>query len=262
MKRCPTCQRTYADDAQKFCANDGTPLVADEPAFDPEATVMSSASKIREEASAPEPPELPPTQYFDQSPAAGSLPEQNIHQSYPQPQQQAPPPGNAPQWPPQQQQQQPYYPQSGMPGAQGAPQWQGGGQQQPQPPWMPPGQQPQGQQWGGGGFQQPGQYAPYGAQARPSGSNKPATFALICGLISFIAIAGLFIIIGARLRDLRDLIEPLGWLSLGTGLAALILGLVGIVTSKTTSSKIKAGVGMFLGILPLLLFLIGMARRF
>lgn len=27
MKTCPTCNRTYADDAQRFCLNDGTPLV-------------------------------------------------------------------------------------------------------------------------------------------------------------------------------------------------------------------------------------------
>jgi tetratricopeptide (TPR) repeat protein len=29
MKRCPTCQRTFADDSVKFCRVDGTPLVAD-----------------------------------------------------------------------------------------------------------------------------------------------------------------------------------------------------------------------------------------
>ena len=28
MKRCPSCQRTYEDDAQTFCINDGTPLVS------------------------------------------------------------------------------------------------------------------------------------------------------------------------------------------------------------------------------------------
>ena len=27
MKTCPTCNRTYADDSQRFCLNDGTPLV-------------------------------------------------------------------------------------------------------------------------------------------------------------------------------------------------------------------------------------------
>ena len=28
MKRCPNCNRTYANDAQKFCTKDGTSLVA------------------------------------------------------------------------------------------------------------------------------------------------------------------------------------------------------------------------------------------
>jgi hypothetical protein len=43
MKRCPTCTQLF-DDSQSFCANDGTRLVADEPAapdFDPMATIMS-----------------------------------------------------------------------------------------------------------------------------------------------------------------------------------------------------------------------------
>lgn len=31
MKRCPTCNRTYTDETQKFCLQDGTPLVADAP---------------------------------------------------------------------------------------------------------------------------------------------------------------------------------------------------------------------------------------
>lgn len=33
MKRCPTCNRTYADGALAFCTADGTPLVADAPAY-------------------------------------------------------------------------------------------------------------------------------------------------------------------------------------------------------------------------------------
>lgn len=31
MKRCPTCSRTYDDDAMSFCLTDGTPLVKEEP---------------------------------------------------------------------------------------------------------------------------------------------------------------------------------------------------------------------------------------
>jgi hypothetical protein len=273
MKRCPTCQRTFADETQKFCANDGTPLVADEaPAFDPEATVMSSARPILEEEPAePASDPLPPTQYFvpGSEPVAQAQPEpqQDIHQSYPPPQLSAPGAAPSASWSPTPQQPppQPYYPQQGMPGGQPAPPppWQGGQPQGQQPPWMPQGNQPQGQNWGAGGYNQPGPYAPYGATpAAAGGSSKVATASLISGIISFVAIAALFIIIGARIRDLRDLIEPLGWLSLVTGLAALVCGIIGLITTKTSASRIKSGIGIFLGILPLLLFLIGMARRF
>jgi hypothetical protein len=45
MKRCPTCQRTYPDDAPAFCVNDGVRLVdeASAPAYDPQKTIMASA---------------------------------------------------------------------------------------------------------------------------------------------------------------------------------------------------------------------------
>src|SRR4051794_2547965 len=42
MKRCPTCNRTYTDDALSFCLDDGGPLltVTDAPSsFDPNATM-------------------------------------------------------------------------------------------------------------------------------------------------------------------------------------------------------------------------------
>jgi hypothetical protein len=35
MKQCPNCNRTYPDDTQSFCLDDGTPLIA---SYDPEAT--------------------------------------------------------------------------------------------------------------------------------------------------------------------------------------------------------------------------------
>ncbi len=38
MKRCPTCNRSYADNTLSFCLQDGTQL---EPDYDPEATVVS-----------------------------------------------------------------------------------------------------------------------------------------------------------------------------------------------------------------------------
>ncbi|HEX8491483.1 MAG TPA: hypothetical protein VF658_01460 [Pyrinomonadaceae bacterium] len=258
MKRCPTCQRTFTDDSQKFCANDGTPLVADEaPAFDPEATVMSSASQIKEEeaSSKPSSDALPPTQYFTPGSQPGSQAEQNIHQSYPPP---SPTPGGqpAPAWPPtpppQPQQQQPYYPQQGMAGGQPAPQWQGG-QPQQQQPWMPPGQQqqPQGQNWGGG-YNQPGQYAPYGASpVAKGGSSKVGTIALILGIISFISIVAVFIIANARISELRDFIEPLFWGSGALAGGGLVLGVIGLIMR---SGKAKAIIGMVLSIITLGLF--------
>lgn len=257
MKRCPTCNRTFTDDTQKFCANDGTPLIADEaPAFDPEATVMSSASQLNEEPSTPTSSKpLPPTQYFTPGSQPGSQPEQNIHQSYPPPSS-APGGQPAPAWPPApppQQQQPPYYPQQGTAGGQPLPQWQGGQQQSQQPPWMPPGQQqqPQGQNWGGG-YNQPGQYAPYGASpANVGGSSKAATVALILGIISFVSIIAVFIIASARISELRDLLEPLFWAGGALAGGGLVLGVIALVMR---SSKVKAIIGMILSIITLGLF--------
>ena len=260
MKRCPTCHRPYEDDAQRFCANDGTPLVADEaPAFDPEATVMSIPRPQLEE----QPPALPPTQYYTPSQGPSSQPEQNQHQSYPPPPQSAP--GGSPAWPPpQQQQQQPYYPQPGAQGGQQqppAPQWQGG---QPQPPpWMPPGQLPPGQNWGGGGGyypQPPGQPMPYGAQAA-GGKSSAAMAALILGIVAFGSLAAAIVIRGTRTYSLYEVLALLGWLMLLTSVAGLVLGIIGLITSRAASGKVKAGIGLFLSIIPLLLFLIGMSRR-
>lgn len=44
MKQCPTCNRTYADDTQSFCLEDGTQLTA---AYDSQATQVISPSHIR-----------------------------------------------------------------------------------------------------------------------------------------------------------------------------------------------------------------------
>lgn len=43
MKRCPSCQRTYEDDSQAFCMNDGTPLVPDAPPPSLDKTMMAGA---------------------------------------------------------------------------------------------------------------------------------------------------------------------------------------------------------------------------
>lgn len=78
MKRCPTCQRTYPDDAPGFCVNDGAPLATEEtPAYDPQKTMMASA-----------PP--PPPQYSNPMPSP-------VNQPPPQ-QAWAPPPQPQGQW--------------------------------------------------------------------------------------------------------------------------------------------------------------------
>src|SRR5207248_3205592 len=64
MKRCPSCQRTYPDDAPDFCPSDGQRLVNEESAtFDPEKTVMTQGRNLAETPKAtPTTPEPPPPQ--------------------------------------------------------------------------------------------------------------------------------------------------------------------------------------------------------
>ena len=50
MKKCPTCDKTF-EDSMKFCQVDGTPLVEDEPAFDPYATMVGKPAPPAEEPS-------------------------------------------------------------------------------------------------------------------------------------------------------------------------------------------------------------------
>jgi hypothetical protein len=78
MKRCPTCQRTYADDTLSFCLQDGARLFSESGApsssFDPNATLHASASQ-RSNAStevlderSPQTEEMPPTIATQQQP--------------------------------------------------------------------------------------------------------------------------------------------------------------------------------------------------
>jgi hypothetical protein len=45
MKKCPTCSKTF-EDSMRFCQTDGTPLIDDEPAFDPYATIVAPKADI------------------------------------------------------------------------------------------------------------------------------------------------------------------------------------------------------------------------
>ena len=60
MKRCPTCKRTYTDLSLNFCLEDGTPLAADAPAIDPNATIRYPAARDTEEP--------PPTEIYQPPP--------------------------------------------------------------------------------------------------------------------------------------------------------------------------------------------------
>jgi len=70
MKRCPSCQRTFPEDAPDFCPNDGMRLVKEESAaFDPERTMMTSGENASAAAQPPAPAPPPPQgQPYEQMP--------------------------------------------------------------------------------------------------------------------------------------------------------------------------------------------------
>jgi hypothetical protein len=198
MKRCPTCQRTYPDDAPGFCVNDGTALATEEPqGYDPQKTMMASA-----------PPPPPQPQY-----------------SNPQP----PPPMNQP-------------PQAAWP---------------PTSPSQPPPQQ-QGQNWGGYN-QQPGQYAgyppqQYGAPAVAAGGKGLSLASFITGIISFLALALIFLMSQRVIDPDLDVAKICFYGSAALGLIAIVLGALALI-SKRQRNKWMAILGLVLGI-PAILFCI------
>jgi hypothetical protein len=60
MKRCPTCNRTYTDLSLNFCLEDGTPLTADAPPIDPNATIRYPPARETQEP--------PPTEIYRPQP--------------------------------------------------------------------------------------------------------------------------------------------------------------------------------------------------
>lgn len=66
MKRCPTCQQTYADETLKFCRHDGAALVGDSAPF---AATESQATRLK--LPAPADGELAPTTLFSNGAAQG-----------------------------------------------------------------------------------------------------------------------------------------------------------------------------------------------
>jgi hypothetical protein len=82
MKRCPTCNRTYTDSSLNFCLEDGTPLTADAPPVDPNATLAYPAARDTSEP--------PPTEIYRPQPQPVVTPRPTT----------PPPPPPAPQWTP------------------------------------------------------------------------------------------------------------------------------------------------------------------
>lgn len=244
MKRCPSCQRTYMDDAQSFCANDGTPLVEENaPPSDLQKTMLASG-----------PPSYTP-------PEQGSWPP-------PPPGGQTPPGmgGQQPGWgqtpPPNPYGQQPY----------GGQQQYGRQQQYGQPPYGQPGQQ----QWGGGYIPPAGAAGAYAAET--GGQRKGLSIAaLILGILSTLGailfltgivrryhyvsdyrfrtdefmlgsliasvLGGLAVILGI-IALIFAISKAARWAGKGPAAAAIILGLFGAITSLTlnaTSSSIYLG---------------------
>ncbi|HYY57696.1 MAG TPA: hypothetical protein VE842_10220, partial [Pyrinomonadaceae bacterium] len=79
MKRCPTCSRTYTDDALSFCLDDGAPLLSvggDAPSsFDPNATIAyptprdtTPPTEVYAPRAAPPPGQQAPPPPFQQQP--------------------------------------------------------------------------------------------------------------------------------------------------------------------------------------------------
>jgi hypothetical protein len=203
MKRCPSCQQTYPDDAPDYCSKDGMRLVDEDAAsFDPEKTVMASGLRGGDFASPPSPPQPPP---------------------------QPPPP------PPQQQYQAP----DATPDIKPPTQWQPASEQQSPQPWNAPGaqasppggwpaQQPPAQNWGGAPYQQPAANAPYGAPYAPAalhggGRSKALSIAALVTGACAVTIMSLLVF-----RD-RDFVFTamliLAILGIGLGVTSLILSL-------------------------------------
>jgi len=143
-----------------------------------------------------------------------------------------------------------------------------------QPPYGQPADPSQWQPPGGGYYQQPGGYPPpaYGGPYAPArGSKALSTAAFACGLGAFLILMFVvFVYVMARngsmsistLLFLAQILQPLSWLMLLSAVASIVLGVVALVTAKGNPaiSKPKAIVGMCLGAIPLILFLIGLAN--
>ena len=131
--------------------------------------------------------------------------------------------------------------------------------QQPSTGWQPP--PPPGY-----GYPPPGgQYPPYGYAPTSGAGNGLSKAALITG-IGATAIFGLAVIVamgGSRTRDTLVIVGLIGLVSLLAGLTAVILGIVAISMAGKNpgTSKVKGIIGLCLGALPIVLWLIGLVNN-
>lgn len=202
MKRCPSCQRTYPDDAPDFCPNDGMRLVKEEAAaFDPEKTMM------RSDVIAETPTQQPPA---PTTPPVGQQQPLNM----PTPDVQPPPPQQG-----QQSEQTPPMPQQWQP--------QEGNQFQQQAAWSPtpPAQQQAAPVWSSPSQQQP-VGAPFGAQFAPTPSSGRSRAIAIAALVFGVDAATIMSF--AVIRDvdfLTILLYALPILAIVLGVTSLLLAL-------------------------------------
>jgi hypothetical protein len=143
----------------------------------------------------------------------------------------------------------------------------GGQWQQPPPPpgWQAP-------PTGYGYPPPPGPPPPYGYAPRPGGGEGISKAALITGIAAtstfILAILIAVIAVSNRSRDMLPAVGIFALLALLAGLTAVVLGIVALstVSKYPGASKAKGIIGICLGALPVLLWLIGLAnaggRRF
>lgn len=248
MKRCPTCQRTYTDDAQVFCADDGTRLNEDN----------AAGEDLQKTMLGPPPNTYTPSEQKPSwPPPGGQTPPQGAGGQQQGWGQQPPPP---PQQPYGQQQygQQPH-----------------GQQQYGQQQYGQQYGQQQGQQWGNPYQQQlGGQTPPYGAAAATGQRKGLSIAALILGALSALGailfitgivrryyyisdyrfrtdefmvgsliasvLGALAVILGA-LALFFAITKAARWAGKGPAIAAIVLGLAGGVTSAlmNATSEVK-----------------------
>jgi hypothetical protein len=225
MKRCPSCQQTYPDDAPDYCSNDGMRLVDEEAAgYDPERTIMSSGLRggdlLELDASPAPTPSTPPT------PPSSLPPPPQYQSTAAQPPADIKPPTE---WQPPHEQ----APQSWQtPGGQAAqPGWPSPQQQQQQPPaqnWggVPSEGQPQQPAYSPYGSSQPAANAPYAAPyAPPVPGGRSRALSIAALVTGACAVTIMTMLVARNLNFTLASLLSLAILGLGLGVASLVLSL-------------------------------------